>query len=68
MACEKVEVLTRINRLSEIALEFHGEYLGEVAEDEIFDASEILGEMRFDELEEEFGEEEEEDATKETIG
>jgi hypothetical protein len=25
MTCEKVEVLTRINRLSEIALEFHGE-------------------------------------------
>jgi hypothetical protein len=43
-------------------------YLGEVAEDEIFDASEILGEMRFNELEEEEELGEEEDATEETIG
>lgn len=35
MACNVVEALERINRLSEIALEFHGEFLGEVAANEV---------------------------------
>lgn len=35
MSCEIVDLLERINRLSEIALEFHGEDLGELAAREV---------------------------------
>jgi hypothetical protein len=61
MECQIVELLTRIHRLSEIALEFHGEHLGEVAQDEVvntaFDLSLVEEEVE-DEEEDDFFEEE----------
>jgi hypothetical protein len=57
MSCEIVEQLERINRLSEVALEFHGEFLGEVAAHEVvgssFDLSDLLDEEDNEELEDE---------------
>jgi hypothetical protein len=55
MACEIVELLERIHRLSGIALEFHGEYLGDVATDEVFGTAFELSMLEDDEedLEEE---------------
>lgn len=57
MSCEIVEQLERINRLSEVALEFHGEFLGGVAAHEVvgssFDLSDLLDEEDNEELEDE---------------
>jgi NTP pyrophosphatase (non-canonical NTP hydrolase) len=39
MACVTVDLLERINRLSEIALEFHGEEVGEVAESALINSA-----------------------------
>ena len=39
MECQVTELLIRINRLSEIALEFHGEPLGDAATDAALDTA-----------------------------
>jgi hypothetical protein len=49
MACKVVELLEHIHRLSEIALEFHGEYLGDVATDEVFGTAFELSMLEDDE-------------------
>jgi hypothetical protein len=46
--CFIEDQLLRINRLSEIALEFHGEVLGEVAEDTLIDTALGLAEFKDD--------------------
>jgi hypothetical protein len=52
MACETFDLLERINRLSEIALEFHGEYLGDVAAFDVVETSQALQDALFEEEEE----------------
>jgi len=53
MSCEIVEQLERINRLSEVALEFHGEFLGEVAAHEVVGSSFNLDDLLDEEAEDE---------------
>ena len=63
MACVTVVLLERINRLSEVALEFHGEEVGEVAEaaiiDSAFDLSSLTDDLEDGEVDEMFADSEE---------
>ncbi len=52
MCYEVYEQLERINKLSEIALEFHGELLGEVAATEVVGSSLDLADLLEDSEEE----------------
>jgi hypothetical protein len=62
MACETFDLLERINRLSEVAMEFDSEYLGHVAAREIVCSAMGLS----DALDE--NDETEEDTEEETSG